>query len=113
MSARSRRPDPGYWREYDRKVTVNLGADREPTATGGHSAPRRLTGRGEPGRTHADFDEMIGHLSTLHPSRYGAPVDRLFTTQLLDGGYRKKYLRAASRLVSPATAEAALVSAQP
>jgi cell division protein ZapE len=95
-----------------------------------------------------DFDELIQHLSTLHPSRYGAlldgvgtlvlhglrpvddqnaalrlvvladrlydrsipvltsgvPVDQIFTAQLLAGGYRKKYLRAMSRLISLADA---------
>ncbi|HZU54771.1 MAG TPA: cell division protein ZapE [Actinocrinis sp.] len=42
----------------------------------------------------------------------GVPVDRLFTPQLLAGGYRKKYLRATSRLVSLASAGAALVPAR-
>lgn len=107
-----------------------------------------------PGRVADDFDELIDHLSTLHPSRYGAlldgvsavalsdlhpiddqnaalrlvvlvdrlydrsipvlasgaPVDQLFTSELLAGGYRKKYLRATSRLVSLAGAGAALVT---
>lgn len=109
-----------------------------------------------PGRVADDFEELIDHLSTLHPSRYGAlldgvdaaalhglrpvddqnaalrlvvlidrlydrsipvlasgvPVDRLFTPELLAGGYRKKYLRATSRLVSLASAGAALVPAR-
>lgn len=109
-----------------------------------------------PRRVGDDFDELIDHLSTLHPSRYGAlldgvgaaalrglrpvddqnaalrlvvlvdrlydrsipvlasgvPVDRLFTPELLAGGYRKKYLRATSRLVSLANAGAALVPAR-
>jgi cell division protein ZapE len=30
----------------------------------------------------------------------GVPVDELFAAELLDGGYRKKYLRAISRLVA-------------
>ncbi|MEO8106954.1 MAG: cell division protein ZapE [Actinomycetes bacterium] len=91
-----------------------------------------------------DFDALLGHLATLHPSRYGALVsdvdtvvwrgvheitdqavalrfvvlvDRLydrdvrviaggeslgavFTDEMLRGGYRKKYFRARSRLVS-------------
>jgi cell division protein ZapE len=112
---------------------------------------------GEPGRVVDDFDELIDHLGTLHPSRYGAlldgvgavalsglrpiddqnaalrlvvlvdrlydrsipvlasgaPVDRLFTPELLAGGYRKKYLRATSRLVSLAGAGAALLPARP
>ncbi|WP_349261355.1 cell division protein ZapE [Actinocrinis sp.] len=109
-----------------------------------------------PGRVVDDFDELTDHLSSLHPSRYGAlldgvdaaalrglrpiddqnaalrlvvlvdrlydrsipvlasgvPVDRLFTPELLAGGYRKKYLRATSRLVSLASAGAALVPAR-
>jgi cell division protein ZapE len=109
-----------------------------------------------PGRVGDDFDELVDHLGTLHPSRYGAlldgvgaaalrglrpiddqnaalrlvvlvdrlydrsipvlatgvPVDQLFTPELLAGGYRKKYLRATSRLVSLASAGAALVAAR-
>ncbi|HTJ71188.1 MAG TPA: cell division protein ZapE [Actinospica sp.] len=105
------------------------------------------------GRFVDDFDALVKHLSTLHPSRYGAlldgvdalgmldmgpiedqnaalrfvvfvdrlydrsiPVlasgvaaDRLFTPELLGGGYRKKYLRAVSRLISLTKAGAALV----
>ncbi|HET9170941.1 MAG TPA: cell division protein ZapE [Actinospica sp.] len=101
-----------------------------------------------------DFDALVKHLSTLHPSRYGAlldgvdslgllgvrpiedqnaalrfvvfvdrlydrsiPVlasgvaaDRLFTADLLGGGYRKKYQRAISRLISLTKAGAALVA---
>jgi len=30
----------------------------------------------------------------------GAPVDALFTEEMLAGGYRKKYLRATSRLIA-------------
>ncbi|MBY6362037.1 cell division protein ZapE [Rhodococcoides corynebacterioides] len=91
-----------------------------------------------------DFDELVKHLSTLHPSRYGkliegveqvfvsgvhaapdqsvalrivvladrlydagtpvtvsgAKLDELFTEEMLQGGYRKKYLRATSRLLA-------------
>ena len=91
-----------------------------------------------------DFDGLVGHLETLHPSRYGAlvddvalvgltgvrpvsdqaaalrlvvladrlydrdipvvssgvPLDALFPPELLEGGYRKKYLRALSRLTA-------------
>ena len=91
-----------------------------------------------------DFDSLLAHLSSLHPSRYGAlvdgvalvgltgvhavadqaaalrlvvladrlydrdipvltsgvPMDRLFPQELLSGGYRKKYLRAVSRLTA-------------
>ncbi|MGB6180983.1 MAG: AFG1/ZapE family ATPase, partial [Rhodococcus sp. (in: high G+C Gram-positive bacteria)] len=96
------------------------------------------------GATLDDFDELVKHLSTLHPSRYGklvdgvtavfienvhaAPdqtvalrlvvladrlydagtpvtvsgvkLDELFTDEMLEGGYRKKYLRATSRLLA-------------
>lgn len=91
-----------------------------------------------------DFDAVIRHLSTVHPSRYvklvdglacvglrgvhvmhsqtdalrfvafvdrlydgqvrvvatGTPLDQVFADDMLAGGYRKKYLRAASRLIS-------------
>ncbi len=91
-----------------------------------------------------DFDDLLEHLQTLHPSRYGALVrdvslvclsgvhpvsdqnaalrlvvladrlydrdvpvvvsgvalDALFPDELLAGGYRKKYLRAVSRLTA-------------
>lgn len=93
-----------------------------------------------------DFPTLLGHLATVHPSRYGAmldgvtgvfwrdvcpvgdqatalrlvvladrmydrelpivasgvPFDALFTDEMLSGGYRKKYLRAISRLVAMA-----------
>ena len=97
-----------------------------------------------PGAALDRFDALVAHLSTVHPSRYGAlvdglplvaldgvrtvtdqaqalrlvvlvdrlydrdipviasgvPVDRLFSDEMLRGGYRKKYFRAISRLVS-------------
>lgn len=97
-----------------------------------------------PGSTLDDFDALLKHLSTLHPSRFGAliagvravfisgvhevtdqavalrvvvladrlydagiPVtvsgaklDAIFSREMLDGGYRKKYLRAISRLLA-------------
>ncbi|WP_067664584.1 cell division protein ZapE [Nocardia miyunensis] len=97
-----------------------------------------------PGTTLDDFDALLRHLSTLHPSRFGAlisgvsavyisgvhevtdqavalrvvvladrlydagiPVtvsgaklDAIFSQEMLDGGYRKKYLRAISRLLA-------------
>jgi cell division protein ZapE len=97
-----------------------------------------------PGATCDAFDELVAHLSGLHPSRYGAllddvtlaglvgvrpvidqaaalrlvvladrlydrdipvlasgvPLDELFPQELLAGGYRKKYLRAVSRLTA-------------
>jgi cell division protein ZapE len=96
------------------------------------------------GATLDDFDALLEHLSRLHPSRYGALLDRVtavflrgvrrvsdqavalrlvvladrlydrevpvavsgvaldsvFTPELLEGGYRKKYFRAMSRLAS-------------
>jgi cell division protein ZapE len=96
------------------------------------------------GSTLDDFDALVKHLSTLHPSRYGkliegvtavfienvhaapdqsvalrlvvladrlydagtpvtvsgAKLDELFTEEMLQGGYRKKYLRATSRLLA-------------
>ncbi len=97
-----------------------------------------------PGADLETFDDVLRHLSTVHPSRYGAlvdgtgllalldvhpvrdqaqalrlvvlvdrlydrdipvvasgvPLDRVFTEEMLRGGYRKKYFRAVSRLVS-------------
>ena len=97
-----------------------------------------------PGASLDDFDPLLAHLSSLHPSRYGAlvddvtlvglvgvrpvadqaaalrlvvladrlydrdipvltsgvPLDALFPDELLAGGYRKKYLRAVSRLTA-------------
>ncbi|MDV6261574.1 cell division protein ZapE [Rhodococcoides yunnanense] len=96
------------------------------------------------GATLDDFDELLAHLSTLHPSRYGklldgvpavflksvhpasdqaialrlvvladrlydagipvtasgSKLDEIFTEEMLAGGYRKKYLRATSRLLA-------------
>ncbi|MDO8310265.1 MAG: cell division protein ZapE [Actinomycetota bacterium] len=98
----------------------------------------------EPGAAVDDFTTLLRHLSTVHPSKYGALIDgvpmlgltgvhtvsdqasalrlvvlvdrlydrdvpviasgirldRLFADDLLAGGYRKKYFRATSRLVS-------------
>jgi cell division protein ZapE len=96
-----------------------------------------------PGVTLDAFDDLLAHLATVHPSRYGALLDGvsvvaltgvhpvtaqevalrlvvlvdrlydrdvpvllggsadtrgLFTQEMLDGGYRKKYYRALSRL---------------
>ena len=39
----------------------------------------------------------------------GVPLDQLFSTEMLQGGYRKKYLRAASRLVALAREGGGLV----
>jgi len=105
---------------------------------------------GHPAATLDDFDALLAHLSSVHPSRYGAlldgvdlvgltgvhQVDRqdvalrlvvlvdrlydrdvpaviagdgsgLFTAQMLEGGYRKKYYRALSRWGALAAAGAA------
>ncbi len=40
----------------------------------------------------------------------GVPLDRLFPTELLEGGYRKKYLRAVSRLTALAQAGAGVLT---
>ena len=97
-----------------------------------------------PGASLDVFDDLLAHLTSLHPSRYGALVedvplvgvrgvhpvtdqnaalrlvvladrlydrdvpvvtsgvalDALFPRELLEGGYRKKYLRAVSRLTA-------------
>lgn len=107
----------------------------------------------EPGAAVDDFTTLLRHLSTVHPSKYGAlidgvlmlgltgvqtvsdqasalrlvvlvdrlydrdvpvvasgvPLDRLFTEDLLRGGYRKKYFRAVSRLVALARDGQAMV----
>jgi cell division protein ZapE len=99
-----------------------------------------------PGVTVDVFDDVLAHLASLHPSRYGAlldgvgavvlrdvgpvtdfnvalrlvvlvdrlydrripvfasgiPLDQVFPAELLASGYRKKYLRAVSRLAAPA-----------
>src|SRR3954454_10103762 len=96
------------------------------------------------GATLDDFDALLAHLASVHPSRYGAlldgvravgltgvhqlddqavalrlvvladrlydreipvlasgePLDRLFSAEMLAGGYRKKYRRATARLVA-------------
>ncbi|MBF6335715.1 cell division protein ZapE [Nocardia abscessus] len=110
------------------------------------TAPEVLAERaaGTPGSTLDEFDALLKHLSTLHPSKYGAlisgvssvfvsnvhpvtdqavalrivvladrlydasvPVtvsgaklDEIFSAEMLEGGYRKKYLRAISRLLA-------------
>ena len=94
--------------------------------------------------SYDEFEDLLGHLGRLHPSRFGAlvegidlvclrgvrpvddqaaalrlvvladrlydrdipvaasgaPLDQLFPSELLAGGYRKKYLRAVSRLTA-------------
>ncbi|WP_063043628.1 cell division protein ZapE [Nocardia pseudovaccinii] len=110
------------------------------------TSPELLTERAcaTTGSTLDEFDALLKHLSTLHPSKYGAlisgvssvfianvhpvtdqavalrivvladrlydtsvPVtvsgaklDEIFSKEMLDGGYRKKYLRAISRLLA-------------
>nr|WP_246335464.1 cell division protein ZapE [Microcella alkalica] len=113
--------------------------------------PEELDARlaAETGQVTVDrFDEVLTHLSTVHPSRYiglieglsaialtevaplrnqtdalrlvalvdrlydaqirilatGTPLDRVFTDDMLAGGYRKKYLRATSRMIALTTA---------
>lgn len=100
--------------------------------------------------TADDFDALLKHLATVHPSRYvklvdglgavglhgvhtltdqsdalrfvalvdrlydaqvrilasGTPLDRVFGDEMLAGGYRKKYLRAVSRLIALTSAPA-------
>ena len=106
-----------------------------------------------PGAAIDDFAELQRHLTTVHPSRFGAlvegvtllgltgvrtitdqaqalrlvvlvdrlydrdvpviasgsPLDRVFAKDMLRGGYRKKYFRAISRLVSLARDGQAMV----
>ncbi|WP_024805915.1 cell division protein ZapE [Nocardia sp. BMG51109] len=110
------------------------------------TTPERLAEKAAaaPDSTLDDFDALLAHLSTLHPSRYrallsgvssvflsgvhtitdqavalrmvvltdrlydagipvtvsGVPLDRIFSEEMLGGGYRKKYLRAISRLLA-------------
>jgi cell division protein ZapE len=96
-----------------------------------------------------DFDGVLKHLATVHPSRYvklvdgldavglrgvhtlsdqadalrfvalvdrlydaqvtvlatGTPLDAVFGDEMMSGGYRKKYLRAVSRLIALTTAQ--------
>ncbi|MEQ1735724.1 MAG: cell division protein ZapE [Rhodoglobus sp.] len=98
----------------------------------------------EPPTTLDSFDSVLGHLATVHPSRYvklveglsaigltdvhlmhnqtdalrlvafvdrlydaqvrivasGIPLDAVFAPDMLAGGYRKKYLRAISRMIA-------------
>jgi cell division protein ZapE len=112
---------------------------------------------GRPGATLDDFDALLAHLASLHPSRYGAlldgvqavgltgvhrlddqmvalrlvvlvdrlydreipvlaagePLDGIFSEEMLAGGYRKKYRRAASRLVALAREAAVTPPPQP
>ncbi|WP_144717850.1 cell division protein ZapE [Agrococcus jejuensis] len=97
-----------------------------------------------------DFDELVAHLASVHPSRYvdlvagldavgwhgvrtltdqsqalrlvalvdrlydaqvqivasGVPLNHVFSEDMLGGGYRKKYLRAISRLIALTTGQA-------
>lgn len=110
------------------------------------------TALGERGESLAldDFDELVAHLSSVHPSRYvdlvagldavgwrgvrtltdqndalrlvalvdrlydaqvaivasGTPLNAVFSEEMLGGGYRKKYLRAMSRLIALTTGQA-------
>ena len=104
----------------------------------------RRSAEATPGATLDEFPDLVRHLATLHPSRYGAlvdgvsgvhllgmtaapdqnvalrlvvfadrlydrqipivasgvPLDALFDSDMLSGGYRKKYRRALSRLLA-------------
>ena len=106
-----------------------------------------------PGAAVDDFSQLLAHLATVHPSRYGALVgdttllgltrartvtdqaqalrlvvlidrlydrdvpvllggvapDAIFSVEMLAGGYRKKYFRAISRLVSLAQSGQAVI----
>jgi cell division protein ZapE len=99
--------------------------------------------------SHDDFDALMAHLATVHPSKYikviaeldviaisgvhelhnqtdalrlvafidrvydaeipvissGHPLSDVFDADMLSGGYRKKYLRATSRLIALTTGE--------
>jgi cell division protein ZapE len=112
-----------------------------------------VTATARPGAVLDAFPELQRHLTTVHPSRYGAlvdgiqllgitgvrtvtdqaaalrlvvlvdrlydrdvpvvasgvPLDRLFSEELLRGGYRKKYFRCVSRVVSLARDGTAMV----
>ncbi|PRZ03797.1 cell division protein ZapE [Isoptericola sp. CG 20/1183] len=124
--------------DYRHRAVVT---DAEPLP----DAAVRAAVRAQPGAVLDDFEDLLAHLATVHPSRYGAlldgvelvaltgvrPVTRqevalrlvvlvdrlydrdvpvllagvdgaaqrtLFTPEMLQGGYRKKYFRALSRL---------------
>jgi cell division protein ZapE len=114
----------------------------------------RRTADEHPGATFDEFGDLFAELAAVHPSRYGAlidrvsavglsgvhplddqnvalrlvvlidrlydrkvpvvasgvPLDDLFTPELLRGGYRKKYLRAISRITSLARDGVALAN---
>lgn len=114
----------------------------EPKPTSQLELESWLESRGLAGTAVDDFDSLLKHLGTIHPSRYGRllsglsslalldchvlhsqvdalrfvafvdrayesqikiratgqPLTALFSTEYLSGGYRKKYLRAVSRL---------------
>ncbi|MFJ2604119.1 cell division protein ZapE [Streptomyces sp. NPDC091279] len=110
-----------------------------------------------PGSSLDAFPQLLDHLATVHPSRYGAltdgieavcltdvrpipdqstalrlvvladrlydrevpvlasglPFDRLFSEEMLAGGYRKKYFRAISRLTALARDGKSLITTAP
>jgi len=118
------------------------GLPEAPPPVADHELERRV--EAVAGASLDDFDALLAHLTSLHPSRYGALVqdvplvglrdvhpvtdqsaalrlvvladrlydrdvpvvtsgvalDALFPRELLEGGYRKKYLRAVSRLTA-------------
>ena len=144
-------------KDYRRRDGAAAPEPLSDAAVRGYAERAEPVGTDGPGGRFTDgFDELVTHLSTLHPSRYGAlldgvdslglldlrpiedqnaalrfvvfvdrlydrsiPVlasgvaaDQLFAPDLLVGGYRKKYLRAVSRLISLTKAGTALVAAQ-
>ena len=50
---------------------------RTPTRNSG-------SGRQRPGASLDDFDQLVAHLATLHPSRYGALLDGVSSVYLAD-----------------------------
>lgn len=118
--------------------------DLPPAPEPGTDAQLTERAAATPAATLDDFDALLHHLSTLHPSKFGALIDgvsavfvsgvhpvndqavalrlvvladrlydagtpvtvsgakldEIFSQEMLDGGYRKKYLRAISRLLA-------------
>jgi len=55
--------------------------------------------------SQTDALRFVGFVDRLYDARVrviasGVPLDAIFPEEMLQGGYRKKYLRAISRLVS-------------
>jgi cell division protein ZapE len=58
----------------------------------------RARAEGRPGATLDDFDALLDHLATLHPSRYGALLDGITSVNVL-GGHELPDQNTALRLV--------------